>query len=326
MTKAFVFDIDGVLLKGSKVLPGAARALRLLRQNHIPWIVLTNGGGTSETDRVAELSQKLEIPVHEDQFLQSHTPYKQFVKNHNRILAIGGKQNSVRRLALGYGFQDVVTTQQIVAAQPIIQAFPSLTTTMAGYNRMLDGNIDLDRKFDAIFSFHDTYDFSTDAQIVVDLLLSEGGKLGTRRDLDNFDGNPSVPIYFSCADLQWAADYKLPRFGQGAFIETVRALYKALTGADLKDTVIGKPTAFTYRYADALLQAQAKKLRKSVSEVYMIGDNQNSDILGANNYGWQSILVRTGVYQPSDKLFTKPTFIADDVYAAVLRALSPVEN
>lgn len=321
MTKAFVFDIDGVLLKGSKVLPGAAKALNLLNKYRIPWIVLTNGGGTLEKDRVAELSRRIEVPIKVEQFLQSHTPYKQFTGNHRRILAIGGKQASVREVALSYGFKDVITTQQIVAANPVIQAFPNLTATMAGYNRMLDGRVDITKKFDGIFTFHDSYDFSTDAQVVVDLLVSKEGQLGTRRDIDNFDGNPSIPIYFSCADLQWAADYNLPRFGQGAFIETVRTLYKALTKHELKDTVIGKPTKFTYGYADKLLKAQARALGATVSGVWMVGDNQNSDIKGANDYGWNSILVRTGVYQSQDKLFTKPTSIENDVYAAVLKVL-----
>ena len=33
----------------------------------------------------------------------------------------------------------------------------------------------------------------------------------------------------------------------------------------------------------------------------MIGDNPNSDIAGANNKGWVSILVKTGVYDPKLK-------------------------
>jgi ribonucleotide monophosphatase NagD (HAD superfamily) len=31
--------------------------------------------------------------------------------------------------------------------------------------------------------------------------------------------------------------------------------------------------------------------------VYMIGDNPASDIIGGNMYGWNTCLVRTGVYQ-----------------------------
>ena len=172
MTKAFALDIDGVLLKGSRVIPSARKALNLLNKYSIPWIVLTNGGGTSEKHRVSELSRKLGVKIETNRFLQSHTPYRDLVNNKNRILAIGGKQSAVRDVALEYGFPDVVTPQQLAAADPMMLAFPSLTSTMAGYNRMLDGRIDLAVPFDAIFVFHDSYDFSADIQLAIDMLLS----------------------------------------------------------------------------------------------------------------------------------------------------------
>lgn len=52
-------SIDGVLLHSSKALPGAAETLRFLQEHKIPFILLTNGGGKSEAERVAELSVKL---------------------------------------------------------------------------------------------------------------------------------------------------------------------------------------------------------------------------------------------------------------------------
>lgn len=40
---AFAFDIDGVLKKGSTILPQARRALRLLEEEKVPFVLLTNG-------------------------------------------------------------------------------------------------------------------------------------------------------------------------------------------------------------------------------------------------------------------------------------------
>ena len=34
-----------------------------------------------------------------------------------------------------------------------------------------------------------------------------------------------------------------------------------------------------------------------ISEYYMIGDNTHGDIGGAKNMGWQSMLVKTGLYK-----------------------------
>jgi len=32
-----------------------------------------------------------------------------------------------------------------------------------------------------------------------------------------------------------------------------------------------------------------------VEKIVMIGDNEDTDILGAYNYGWESVLVTTGI-------------------------------
>lgn len=316
MSKAFAFDIDGVLLRGGKVLPGAKRALELLNKRNVPWIVLTNGGGTHERDRVAELSERLGTKVDINQFLQSHTPFKDFVGNYKRILAIGGKQDNVREIAQDYGFPDVVIPKDIAKTDPQVHAFPSYTSTLVGNARLVDKS----KPFDAVFVFHDSWDISFDSQIVIDLLLSQNGQWCTRREPSTYESKPSIPIYFSNADLQWVSDFGLPRFGQGSFIKTVETLYEAVTeGHKLTSTRIGKPTALTYKYAGKLLQEWSQQ---PVNQIFMIGDNQYSDISGANNTGWDSVLVRSGVYKDGDKMFTKPTFVEDNVYDAVERALS----
>lgn len=47
----------------------------------------------------------------------------------------------------------------------------------------------------------------------------------------------------------------------------------------------------------------------------MVGDNPASDIAGANGYGWESILVRTGVFRGKDESEAahKPTTIKPNV-------------
>lgn len=48
---------------GSNAIPAGARALRRLQEKKIPYILLTNGGGKWEHDRVAELSDRLGVNV-----------------------------------------------------------------------------------------------------------------------------------------------------------------------------------------------------------------------------------------------------------------------
>jgi len=48
---------------GSNAIPAGARALKRLHEMKIPYILLTNGGGKWEHDRVAELSDCLGVNV-----------------------------------------------------------------------------------------------------------------------------------------------------------------------------------------------------------------------------------------------------------------------
>ena len=101
-------SIDGVLLRGGTPLPGASEALNILRAKHIPFILLTNGGGKHESARVAELSKKLGgVFLTEENFVQSHTPFKQLVhgtESHERlgektVLVTGGDGDKCRKVA-----------------------------------------------------------------------------------------------------------------------------------------------------------------------------------------------------------------------------------
>jgi HAD superfamily hydrolase (TIGR01450 family) len=86
-----VCSIDGVLLRSSAPIPGAAEALQYLHDNAIPFILLTNGGGKHESIRVAELSKKLGVPLTEENFVQSHTPFKQLVEGSEEVAALKDK-------------------------------------------------------------------------------------------------------------------------------------------------------------------------------------------------------------------------------------------
>jgi hypothetical protein len=72
--------IDGVLLLGDEPLPGATETLLFLQNNSIPFVLLTNGGGKTEAARVAHLTEKLKVPLTVENFVQSHTPFKELAK------------------------------------------------------------------------------------------------------------------------------------------------------------------------------------------------------------------------------------------------------
>ncbi|KAF2724720.1 putative HAD superfamily hydrolase [Polychaeton citri CBS 116435] len=346
---AFAFDIDGVLLRSSTPLPRAREALTYLQQHQIPFILLTNGGGKSEEERVEELSQKLDVPLDTSMFVQSHTPFAQMKELHDKtIMVAGGDFDKCQQVAQGYGFKSVVTPGDIAMAYPQIWPFAKVLTPY--YQQfakplpkpIIPGNPADSLRIDAIFVYNDSRDWGLDAAIILDTLLSEQGILGTS---SKKNGDSSLPnngyqqdgqphLYYSNPDLWWAASYHLPRLGQGGFREAFNGVWAAAThGATLDMTVIGKPHQPTYEFAETRLRAHRKALFGQVGlndplrKVYMVGDNPESDIAGANGYQsphgskWESLLVKTGVYQDGTKPEHKPTAIVDDVQAAVEWAL-----
>ena len=97
-------SIDGVLLRSSKALPRAQKALAYLQTHRIPFILLTNGGGKLENDRVVDLTGQLGVPLDPTMFIQSHTPFTELVNGkeslkENCILVCGGEGDRCRQVA-----------------------------------------------------------------------------------------------------------------------------------------------------------------------------------------------------------------------------------
>ena len=199
--------------------------------------------------------------------------------------------------------------------------------------------------------FNDPRDWALDTQLILDLLLSANGHLGT---LSPKNGDPNYPnrgyqqdgqpeLYFSNPDLFWAASYHLPRLGQGGFQAALEGVFNAVTGGPengvrLRKRLFGKPTQGTFAFAETRLRAHGSFLSqqqkqqeggedddaaKSLRNVYMVGDNPESDIRGANEFKsptketkWHSILVRTGVYDGGKPAY-EPKVVVKDVWDAV---------
>jgi ribonucleotide monophosphatase NagD (HAD superfamily) len=92
-----------VLLRSHDPIPRAREALSLLQSTHIPFILLTNGGGRSEADRIDELQDKLQIPLDTSMFIQSHTPFADLEEYKDKtILVLGGDEDRCRFVAEQY--------------------------------------------------------------------------------------------------------------------------------------------------------------------------------------------------------------------------------
>jgi len=296
---AFVFDIDGVLVHGDRLIPQGKQTLDMLNGNNqlgikIPHIFLTNGSGKPELARTEQLSKILQNPINTDQFIQSHTPMRALAEYYSTVLVVGGEGYRCREVAEQYGFKDIVVPNDIVAWDETIAPYRVFTEEERATSRPRDFT---KMNIEAILVFSDSRDYATDMQIIMDLLRSEKGRLGTTAADPE---SQRIPIYFSQGDLLCPTEYPIPRMSQGAFRIGLEAMYKALTGVELERVVYGKPELATYKYADEVIASWMEELHgeeRVPQNVYMIGDNPASDIIGGNMYGWNTCLVRTGVFQ-----------------------------
>lgn len=101
--------------------------------------------------------------------------------------------------------------------------------------------------------------------------------------------------------------------------------------AKLEKKIFGKPFHPTFAFAEKRLQSHRHALlgegrskigTEGLKKVYMVGDNPESDIVGANEFvspagsKWQSILVKSGVYNGGEPAH-KPKVVVGDVWDAV---------
>jgi HAD superfamily hydrolase (TIGR01456 family) len=345
-TIAFAFDIDGVLVRGIEPVPGARDTIKMLQDNRVPFIFLTNGGGLTEKAHVAKLGQRLNLPtLSEKQFIQSHSPFYDLVPQYKdkTVLVLGGHGQQIRELAHAYGFNKVVTTSDLMSEWKHIHPFPELTQAHhAEHGRVIDNPQGVE--IAAIMVWSTPRDWCLDLQVIADLLLSSGGRFSKKSSksgdmtLPNNgylqDGQPK--LYFCNPDFEWATQHDYPRFAQGAFREALNGVWNHATKGEghLEYNIIGKPTDATFTYGEKILQAYNDQLNadlgsnRKIKTVYMIGDNPESDIRGANAFQsrfgaeWKSVLVESGVYGPGTTPAYQPTFIAKDVKDAVEKALA----
>ncbi|KAG7904840.1 hypothetical protein KL905_002987 [Ogataea polymorpha] len=261
---AFAFDIDGVIVKGPETIPYAREAIKMLNGENkynikVPYIFVTNGGGRPESERAKELSERLGVEITEDQIIQGHTPMKDLVAVYNNVLVVGGVGDKCRKVAEGYGFKNVYIPLDVMYWNPSVTPYYTLTEED---KKVCKKDVDFSKiKIDAILVFADSRNWAADQQIILELLMSKNGVMGTVSE--TFEEGP--PIYFAHSDFIWATNYKLSRYGMGALQVSIAALYREHTGKELKVTRFGKPQRGTFKFAEKVL----KNWRQDVLEEHV---------------------------------------------------------
>lgn len=327
-TKCVVLDIDGVLIRGGNLIKGADKAVANLKKHGIPYVFVTNGGGTLESKKAQDLSSKLGLPVSPDTVVVSHTPMQNLIDKHGeQNVLIIGKDHCVT-IAQSYGFKhacgipDIHRENLSICPVKSFEEFNHPPTMRAPIIDTFSSDKLIDN-IGAIMVFHDPVDWGLEMQALCDVLYHNNPKISGNRK--------HIPFYVSNADIVYTSEHPHPRFTQGAFAEAFRHLYESYTGEKLETIFYGKPYPAQYSYAAQILATEAKRLSLPQPTRYFgVGDNPKSDIRGANQAGkqWTSVLVRTGVFnsdQSNDSL-DPADCVCDDISAAVDWIISQPDN
>ncbi|KAL3852574.1 hypothetical protein ACJMK2_016195 [Sinanodonta woodiana] len=276
----FLFDIDGVICRGKTVLPSAREAFcKLVDRNgkfRVPVLFVTNAGNTLRQRKAQQLSQLLDIKVHEDQVVMSHSPLRMFKQFHNKHILASG-QGPIQEIARALGFTNVTTIDQFR------HHFPSLD--MVDHKRRKSAPCGFEEYFpriEAVILFGEPVRWETNLQLIIDCLLTNGKPSAASTEIPY----PHIPVLACNMDLLWMAEACIPRFGHGCFLHCLESLYQKISGRELRYTgLVGKPSELTYHHVDYLLDQQAKQMGTvQLKTIYSVGDNPGSDIYGANLY------------------------------------------
>eukprot|EP00127_Corallochytrium_limacisporum_P003634 Clim_evm22s151 gene=Clim_evmTU22s151 len=320
---SFVFDIDGVLVRGHDPIPRARDALIMVKEHQCPFILLTNGGGVTEGEKAEQISRYLDVEITPEQVVQSHTPMQMYTKYYDHDVLVLG-QGKIKEVAESYGFQRVHTIEDIQEAYPILD-FVDFKRRQAAPGLSWNEEFPTIR---AIFVMSDPIAWESHVQIISDLVFFHGKPPKERLTEKRHSDLHEVDLVFTNPDIMWAATYSYNRIAQGAFRQALESVYKLVHGVDLPYTQFGKPHELTYEFAERVLRRQGRRMGMSDEEVrrsvvYGVGDNPLSDIRGANNRpDMRSILVKSGVHSSHENDPHDPAdYLVEDVYEGVVTAI-----
>jgi NagD protein len=253
MKQGFLIDMDGVLYRGSQLIPGADRFVHELRRRNIPFLFLTNNSQRTRRDVAAKLA-RMGIEVEEEHVFTCAMATARFLADQKPqgtafVIGEGGLLTAMHQN--GYAIVDHEPDYVVV-----------------GEGRTF--NLEL-------------------VEAAVNMIHSGAKLIAT-----NLDPNCPTPSGL--------------RPGCGAMV----AMLESATG--VRAFSVGKPSP-------VMMRAARKQLRLATEETTMIGDTMETDILGAVQLGFHSVLVLSGGTSREDLIHYayQPELVVESVAELVER-------
>ncbi|RNA32034.1 cat eye syndrome critical region 5 [Brachionus plicatilis] len=274
-------DIDGVVLKGGRPFEWSKKAIHALWYNNIPFVFVTNGTYCSKT-LIDTLESILELPFTNDHCVVAPSPCKALTDYHNKRVLVCC-QNDSYDLISELGFKDYLTVPELVNIFPDLDFVDHERRHMLLKNPLTDEQKKLQAEFrpiEVILLLGEPINWECALQILLDVIMTNGDP----RKQFKFVPFPHLPIIACNKDLTFKGAAALPRFGHGAFLECLETLYMKVTRNELVyEYLMGKPYLITYEYAAEQIQNLSKNGQR-INKFYIIGDNPEVDVRGANLY------------------------------------------
>ncbi|NXY34957.1 HDHD5 hydrolase, partial [Pomatorhinus ruficollis] len=281
----FLFDIDGVLVRGKTPIPAARTAFQKLVNSQgqflVPVVFVTNAGNCLRQKKADQLSHLLGVPISQDQVMMSHSPLRMFKRYHEKCVLVSG-QGPLLDIAQDLGFCQPITIDTLREKRPLLDAVDHDRRPKV-LRFSVNNSMTVVLILTAVVLFGEPVRWETSLQLIIDVLLTSGYP-GNPYEQENY---PHIPVLACNMDLMWVAEAQSPRFGHGTFMVCLENIYKKITGKDLKyEALMGKPSRLTYQYAEHLIRAQAlqRSWEQPIQTLYAVGDNLMTDVYGANLY------------------------------------------
>ena len=202
---AVLSDIDGVLYRGARPIPGSQWATqRLVRpfatptgEVSLPFSLLTNGGGDTETERTKLVNSRMwDAPQQAASLLKPcqmiccHTPLRKIVpKLADKFVLVTGCGNSLK-VCHEYGFAKAIHAEELFALAPNAaplakKEYPAdrqaknRAAVLARFQKTSETELLSEIKFEAVFVMSDVWAMELNLQLIMDVLMSRDGSLGS---------------------------------------------------------------------------------------------------------------------------------------------------
>lgn len=281
MNPGVFIDIDGVLLQGGKPFEWTKEAIHMLWNNDIPFCFVTNG--TYCTAVLADnLSKILELPLTTNHVVVAPSPCIALTEYHDKHVLVCCQDDGIGLIS-ELGFTDYITIPELVEIFPELdyvdhnrrKVLAKMQMSEELYKKQYDF-----RPIDVILLLGEPINWECHLQVLIDILMTNGDP----RNKFKFVPSPHLPIIACNKDITFKGPAPLPRFGHGAFLECLEALYLKITKNDLVyEEVTGKPFMCTYEFSANQIQSLSKNGAK-INKFYIVGDNPDVDVKGANVY------------------------------------------